>query len=133
VGVDPDNRPAEVLLASVKGPILLAFLHVRCDGCAQFWAGLGDGGATGLPSEVRPVVVTKGPRSVDVVEVAALAGGITAVPVVMSDHAWDDYRVSGYPFFVLVDSGARTVLGETVGFGWEDVGAMVRSSLTLPS
>ena len=49
-------------------------------------------------------------------------------PVVMSDDAWSDYRVLGYPFFVLVEPATLTVVGETVGFGWSDVVSMIRSA-----
>ena len=74
------------------------------------------------------VVVTKGPGSVDPVEVARAASGVTRAAVVMSDEAWADYRVSAYPFFVLVDPGSRSVVGETVGFGWSDVRSMIRAA-----
>jgi hypothetical protein len=50
------------------------------------------------------------------------------VPLVMSDAAWADYRVTGYPFFVLVDAAHGTVVGETVGFGWSDVRSMIDAS-----
>ncbi len=43
----------------------------------------------------------------------------------MSDTPWADYRVTGYPFFVLVDPAARRVIGETVAFGMEDVLALL--------
>ncbi len=76
------------------------------------------------------VAVTKGPGSVDRAEVVRAARGVSRVPVVMSDRAWRDYRVSGYPFFVLVDATAGTVIGETVGFGWSDVQSMVRAATT---
>jgi len=48
--------------------------------------------------------------------------------VIMSEEAWTEYRVLGYPFFVLVDPSTRTVLGETVGFGWSDVVSMIRAA-----
>ncbi len=46
----------------------------------------------------------------------------------MSDTAWAEYRVSGYPFFVLVDPAARKVVGETVAFGMDDVLALLRGA-----
>jgi hypothetical protein len=74
------------------------------------------------------VAVTKGSGSVEPAEVEWAARGITRVPVVMSDQAWVDYRVTGYPFFVLVDS-VGSVIGETVGFGWDDVRSMIAASV----
>jgi hypothetical protein len=130
-GVSPAGDRVEVVLGPLERPVLLCFLHVRCDGCEQFWLGLADGVpaetpvSSELPDTVTPVVVTKGPGSVDPVEVARAASGVTRVPVVMSDQAWADYRVSSYPFFVLVDPGSMSVVGETVGFGWSDVRSMI--------
>jgi hypothetical protein len=77
---------------------------------------------------VSPAIVTRGPDSVAPSEVEEAGAGVVDVPVVMSDQAWVDYRVMGYPFFVLVDVGSRTVVGETVGFGWSDVVSMIRSA-----
>jgi hypothetical protein len=127
-GTDPDGRPVRVDLAGVDRPVLLVFLATRCDGCDQFWVGLGAGAEPAL-DEVVPVVVTRGPDSVPVAEVAALADGLRGVPVVMSDRAWTDYRVTGYPFIVLVEPSSRRILAETVGFGWSDVLSTVRAGL----
>jgi hypothetical protein len=46
----------------------------------------------------------------------------------MSDAAWSDYRVTGYPFLVLVEPATRRILGESVGFGWPDVEGLMASS-----
>ena len=128
VGVDPAGTHLEVRIGSFSGPVLLAFLHVRCDGCDEFWRGL-DSSAE-LPAGVSPVAVTKGPASVEPEQVARAASGVSGVPVVMSDPAWDAYRVTGYPFFVLVDPAAGFVVGETIGFGWPDVRSMIEASWT---
>jgi hypothetical protein len=139
VGERPSGEPVEILVGRFEGPLLLCFLHVNCDGCDEFWHRIGDGAADhgaadhaadGLPEGVAVVAVTKGPGSVDRAEVVRAARGVSRVPVVMSDQAWRDYRVSGYPFFVLVDATAGTVIGETVGFGWSDVQSMVRAATT---
>jgi len=112
----------------MAAPVLLCFLHIRCDGCDEFWSGLGEGRASEELGPVSVVAVTKGASSVDREEVARAAAGSTGVPVVMSDDAWAHYRVTGYPFFVLVDPVTSTVVGETVGFGWPDVRSMVRAA-----
>jgi hypothetical protein len=129
VGVSPAGDRVEVVIGELDRLVLLCFLHIRCDGCEQFWQGLRhDGSPVELPDTVTAVVVTKGPGSVEPVEVARLAAGLNHVPVVMSDDAWTDYLVSAYPFFVLVEPGSRSVLGESVGFGWSDVRSMISAA-----
>ena len=133
VGVRPTGDAVEVGIGRSDRPVLLCFLSVRCDGCEAFWHGLG-AGSSGLPAAlgaVARVAVTRGPRSVDPAEVARVSAA-TDVPVVMSDRAWDEYQVGGYPFFVLVDPAVGAVVGETVGFGWDDVGSMIEASLSAP-
>jgi hypothetical protein len=124
-GVRPDGSPVSVLLAGLDRPVLLVFLAVACDGCEVFWRGLAEGS---VPEGVTPVAVTRGPGSADPSRVAALAGGFDG-PVVMSDRAWTDHRVTGYPFLVLVDPSGRRILAEAVGFGWDDVASVLRTGL----
>src|ERR1700704_2181120 len=49
VGVSPAGTPVEVRMGQFGGLVLLAFLTTRCDGCEEFWRGLGDGDRTELP------------------------------------------------------------------------------------
>jgi hypothetical protein len=119
-GVTPEGASVEVELDARQRPVLLVFLSTRCDGCDLFWNGV----RNSPPTEVDVVVVTKGPGVVSSVEVGAHAAG-TQASVVLSDEAWVDYRVTGYPFLVVVDPATRTILGESVGFGWSDVGALI--------
>jgi len=67
-------------------------------------------------------------RRAEVARVAGAVGSPDGVPVVMSDAAWADYRVTGYPFFVLVDAAQGVIVGETVAFGWSDVRALIEAS-----
>lgn len=127
-GVGLDGLPLAIGIVGHPGPLLLCFLQTHCAGCEEFWRGVADPPGSDWPDGLSVVVVTRGPGSVDRSEVARLVGG-AAVPVVMSDRAWADYRITGYPFFVLVDPALRTVVGETVGFGWTDVQSMVRSAV----
>ncbi len=124
-GVSPEGAPIRISLGASGGKVLLAFLATRCDGCETFWSGLGPSGPLGEMESVQVVVVTKASPAVDPVEVAGLAGELGPVPVVMDDVAWADYRVGGYPFFVLVDSATRKVLRESVAFGMDDVLALL--------
>ena len=128
IGISPAGLPVEFRIDHLDRPALLAFLHTHCDGCDEYWSGFGrtDGGP--LPHSVLPAIVTRGPESVGLADVQRAAAGVLEVSVIMSDQAWIDYQVLGYPFFVLIDPESRTVIGETVGFGWSDVISMIRSS-----
>ncbi len=126
-GRRPDGSPVSIVLAEADRPLLLVFLAVRCDGCESFWQGLAGGVDIGNGGVV-PVAVTRAPDIVDADEVAARAAGFDG-DVVMDDRVWADYRVTGYPFLVLVDPTSRRILAEAVGFGWADVAATVRTGL----
>ena len=119
-GMGPDGLPVRVDLGAAGHRVLLVFLSTNCDGCDLFWSGLRDD----PPFGVDVVVVTKGPATVIVDDVAATAVGVTA-PIVMTDAAWADFRVTSYPFLVLVEPRTRRILGESVGFGWSDVDALL--------
>jgi hypothetical protein len=126
-GVNPSGDAIEIRLSDRDGQLLLAFLNTDCDGCEEFWRGFQDPEAAGVPADTSVVVITKGPEILSSDDVRALAAGIR-VPVVMGDQAWLDYRVLGYPFFVLVERASRLVVGETVGLGWDDVLSMTGRS-----
>jgi len=51
------------------------------------------------------------------------------VPVVMSTAAWDAYDVPVAPFFVLVDGGSGSVVGEGAASTWEQVTALLHNAL----
>lgn len=127
VGTDPAGRPVTVRMDDAAGHLLLMFLHMRCDGCDEFWRGLREVDPSTLAAAVTLVAVTKGPESVDPQEVSGAAAGSGSLTV-MSDQAWIDYHVTGYPFLILVDRSARSIVAEMVGFGWADVDSIVRLS-----
>ena len=119
-GVGPGGMPVRVDLGTAVRPVLLVFLSTNCDGCELFWQGLRDDPLAGADV----AVVTKGPAIVSPDEVAGRAAGIT-VPIVMTDTAWVDFRVTSYPFLVLVAPHTSRILGESVGFGWSDAAALI--------
>jgi len=127
-GTDPAGAPVSIRMDEFADAVLLAFLHLKCQGCEEFWRGFGDNSRAELPPGTSVAIVTKGPASVTPHEIRRAAAGIGRIPVIMSEEAWTDYRVLGYPFFVLVDPATRTVVGETVGFGWDDVVSMIRAA-----
>lgn len=107
VGSDPRGAARSVSLTSGRQPTLVSFLSSGCASCRTFWEAFGSGVAP-VP-DARVVVVTKGPGGESPSVVADLAP--TGVPVIMSDEAWDAFRVPMTPYFVLVDPDG-TILGE---------------------
>jgi hypothetical protein len=131
VGMTPSGESVTIGLDDRHGRLLLVFLSTRCDGCQTFWDGLRHPDALGLSADISPVAITRGPDALLPAEVAEASAGVEQAAVVMTDQAWSDYRVSGYPFFVLVDVATKTITGETVGFGWDDVLSMTGSEPEL--
>jgi hypothetical protein len=123
-GLTPTGDGIAVAVADAPHCTLLAFLTSGCASCASFWNALGAPETYGLPVEVRPVVVTKGPDFESPTDVSRLAP--RQVPVVMSNEAWDAYEVPGSPFFVLVDGRARRRIGEGTALQFQQVADMVR-------
>jgi hypothetical protein len=107
-GVDPVGSMVSVSLTHGRGETLLAFLSTGCASCRVFWEELA--GSPELPTPLtRPVIVTKGPQAESPAKVADFAP--SGVKVVMSDEAWDTFRVPLSPYFMLVD-GDGVVIGE---------------------
>jgi len=119
-GVTPDGTAAVAGVVGTKHTTLLAFLSSGCGTCADFWRAFGVGEGTRLPGhDTRLVIVTKGPNLESVSEVARLApAGITTL---MSDQAYDDYRVPANPYFILVDGPMGAVVGEGAAASWAQV------------
>ncbi|MFZ0015526.1 MAG: hypothetical protein WAL25_15585 [Acidimicrobiia bacterium] len=99
VGTDPDGAAISVSLRHGRGETLLAFLSTGCASCRIFWSDLAM--PEKLPPGTRPLVVTKGAGSESPGVVRDLAP--QSVTVVMSDEAWDAFRVPLTPYFMWVD------------------------------
>lgn len=102
-------------------PTLLAFLTSGCTTCMSFWETLAE---PRLPAEVRVVIVAHGTERERPVRLRSLAPA--GVPVVMCSAAWEEYRVPGAPYFVLVDG---TVRGEGVATTWQALASLVEDAL----
>jgi hypothetical protein len=102
-------------------PTLLAFLTSGCSACAGFWETLGE---RRLPPGIQTVIVTHGSERERPGRLRKLAPD--GVPVVMSSRAWEDYRVPGAPYFVLVDEAIR---GEGVATTWQALGSLVSDAI----
>ena len=102
-------------------PTLLAFLSSGCTTCAAFWESLG---RQPLPDGALPVILTRGADRESPSRVRSLASG--AAPVVMSSEAWDDYRVPGSPYFVLVEGSIR---GEGAATSWKALSGLLGDAI----
>lgn len=104
-GVDPGGASVTVSVKSRSGETLLAFLSTGCASCQVFWEEFAS--RSDLPA--RPIILTKGPASESPAKVAQLAP--SQIRVVMSDDAWDAYRVPLTPYFMLIDEHGN-IIGE---------------------
>jgi hypothetical protein len=102
-------------------PTLLAFLTSGCSTCMSFWETLAE---PRLPADVRVVIVTHGSERERPARLGSLAPG--GVPVVMCSAAWEDYRVPGAPYFILVDGAIR---GEGVATTWHALASLLGDAL----
>jgi hypothetical protein len=117
-GTAPTGDALAVAVAGRRQLTLLAFLSSGCLTCRDFWTSFGRRDLD-PPGGARVVIITKGPEAESPAVIRTLAP--TAVPTVLSSQAWDDYRVPGAPYFVLVDGAAGTVVGEGTSSTWENV------------
>lgn len=126
-GETPLGEPAAVTVVGASQDTLLAFLSSGCTTCGTFWQSFADPARLDVPASTQVVVVTRGPASESVSAVGEhVLGGI---PVVMSDEAWDQYRVPGAPYFVLVEGRSGRVVGEGRADRWHQVLSLITRSL----
>lgn len=126
-GRDPAGAVVHVPILSSADPALLLFLSAGCLGCLDLWENTAELRRS-IPAAVRVVIVTKGPEAEDAAAIATLAPpGLRGVVTVMSTEAYDDYRVGGPPFLVLVTASA--VLTEGVAWGIEETARATREAL----
>jgi len=119
VGVGVDDDALTIRVTGVEHRTLVAFLSGSCLTCQRFWDAFQKPQKLGLPRDVRPVIVTKGPEQESPAAIARVAP--SAVPVVMDSSAWEAYDVPGSPYFVLVDGRSGQVQGEGTGIDWNQV------------
>jgi hypothetical protein len=121
-GTTPAGDAIRLDFAGAHGaPTLLAFLSTGCTSCAGFWETLAQ---PRLPDDVETVIVTRGAERERLRRVRELAP--EGVPVVMSSPAWEDYRVPGSPYFVLVEGAIR---GEGVATSWQALSSLVADAI----
>jgi hypothetical protein len=120
-GATLGGDPLVLDLSGVRAqPVLLAFLTSGCSTCRQFWEALDREAVPGT----QTVIVAKGSDRERPARLQELAPA--EVPVVVSSTAWEDYRVPGSPYFVLVD---QTIRGEGVASTWPALRSLVADAL----
>ncbi len=124
VGITPNGSTRAITMQG-RQPTLIAFLTTGCATCAEFWSAFGQG--VRLPSELRLVVVTKGPHEESPSDVAALAP--QGYATIQSSEAWNDYRIPVAPYFVLVDGQRGVVVGEGAAHSWDLVLQLLERAL----
>jgi hypothetical protein len=107
-GVEPGGSAVSVSLSPRTGETLLAFLSTGCASCQVFWDEFATHAALSA-TETRPIIVTKGSGAESPPKVARLVP--PEVRVVMSDEAWDEFKVPLTPYFMLV-GGDGGIIGE---------------------
>ncbi len=127
VGSDPDGNPMTMSMRVGSEPVLLAFLSTSCSSCTPFWERIDDSVLRMAGRHVRAAIVTLGPEEESPTRAAALRTG--AADVMMSSSGWSSYAVPGAPYFALVDTKARTVLGEGTATTFEALQQFVVDAL----
>ena len=126
-GTTPADEAVTIGIAGAGHRTLLAFLSSGCLTCAGFWQAFRSPASLGLPADVRPVIVTKGPEAESEVRIDELAP--PGIPLVMSTEAWLDYEVPVAPYFILVDGPSASVLGEGAASQWSQVASLLGRAL----
>ena len=118
-GVSPGGEEVRIGVVGARQSTVLAFLSSGCLTCGTFWDTFGSTDRIAVPGGARLVIVTKGPEAESVSRIAELSP--TAIPVVMSSTAWDEYKVPSTPYFVYVDGPGGRVVGEGSAQTWAQV------------
>lgn len=116
-GIDPNGAPRVVDLSNGRANTVLAFLSSGCASCQSFWQQLSWDHDLSMHN-TRLVVVTKGPTSESPARIAEIAH--PDVTVIMSDDAWNVFRVPMTPFFVMIDP-TRRIMGEGSAASWKQL------------
>ena len=125
VGTSPQGGDVALSLVAGEGETMLAFLSSGCASCRTFWNELSPSSATPTPT-TRVVAVTRGPQHESPSKITSLVN--PGVPLVMSDDAWDEFRVPLTPHFVLV-AGDGSILGEGSAASLNQLNALLTKAM----
>ncbi|HZT85457.1 MAG TPA: hypothetical protein VE984_08575 [Gaiellaceae bacterium] len=129
VGTAPNGDAEKVAILGTGESTILAFLSSGCLTCRGFWETFRDAKIEdlGAPNDASVIVVTKGPENETMARIRDLAP--RNLRVIMSNAAWEDYKVPVAPYFLYVDGVSQTVAGEGAGSSWDQVVALLRDAL----
>jgi len=127
-GIKSDGSAAAIGVVGTDHPTLLAFLSTSCQSCKGFWDSFDDPNLKLPGSDLRLVIVTKGPEAESESAVHRLAPkGITTI---MSTEAYEDYQVPVSPFFVMIDGPTGKTLGEGASATWGQLESLLRQAIS---
>jgi hypothetical protein len=124
-GADLGRHPAAVSFGGGRPDTLIAFLSSGCLVCHDFWRDLREGSVPAMPEVGRILVVTKGFHEESPGKLAKLAPEGSEPVVIASSEAWEDYQVPGAPYFVFVEGGGGTILGEGSATQWDQIASLI--------
>ena len=125
VGETPSGDAVKITVRGARDT-LVTFLSSGCLTCMSLWDGIAHD-TEPLPGDARIVVVTKGRSMESPSRLLELAPD--AVPVVMSQEAWEGYGISMSPYFVYVDGRTGAVRSEGAASSWEQVRSLLRDAM----
>ena len=117
-GADLTGKECVIALDTTTIGTLLLFLSLRCQGCDDLFAALSDHNDFGVSADEEIVVVVKTLNEGEEEELLARLGTICCV---VSHQAFDDYGVSGPPFFTFIDPAKSSVATEGVAWGVDSI------------
>jgi hypothetical protein len=103
---------------------LLVFASLSCEGCAQLFDAASEPARFGLEGSDELVLIVR-----DLTDRPALEAALGGAPCLVSTDAFDAYRVTSPPFFVLLDPTYATVATEGVAWGVEAISSAVIAAL----
>lgn len=123
-GTDFDGHVMSIEPAALSARMLLLFLSADCTGCEDLFEAAQAPASLGIEGDDSLMIVL---RERDLADPSIRHRCGTAMTMV-SSSTWTAYRVSGPPFFVLIDPGRSTVATEGVAWGAHSVVEALREA-----
>ena len=118
-GLTPQGEPVVTTLSAGSDPILVAFLSTTCSSCTSFWEGLESSTMYFGGNRHRVVIVTLGEAEESPTRAQTMAKA--GADVIMSSTTWNEFGVPGAPYFVLIEPGTGSTLGEGSAMSYESL------------
>lgn len=118
-GMTPDGEPVVTSLATGTDPTLVAFLSTTCSSCTPFWEGLDSATMHFGGNRLRVLIITLGEAEESPTRAQSMSK--PGADVVMSSTTWNEFGVPGAPYFVLLEPGTGSVIGEGSAMTYESL------------